>query len=79
MRRGTSSGENCLHRTGLSLGAWIVFRIFQSKMSEQDVGVGGVSRLRMVGEMVPRLLPLSCFHKNRPCDKDLGENGFFER
>lgn len=56
-----------------------MFRIFQSKMSEQDVGVGGVSRLRMVGEMVPRLLPLSCFHKNRPCDKDLGENGFFER
>ena len=29
-----------------------MFRIFHSKMSEQDVGVGGVSRLRVVGEMV---------------------------
>lgn len=30
-----------------------MFRIIQSKMSKQDFGVGVISSLGMVGEMVP--------------------------
>ena len=57
--RGAGSGENrWRNRIGLSLGAWSMFRIIQSKMSKQDFGVGVISSLGMVGEMVPWLLPL---------------------